>query len=460
MTAILKALTDLFLKPVKNLVGKVGQDDISGQRLTLPLVLEDGRVPGLFRNTIYVTAVCLLLAMVWVSVGQIRELAVANGRIIPAGSIRLVHHLEGGQVFEVAVRQGELVDKGDPILHLQPVAAKSDLGQLKLREANLQLQIVRLDALITGTLPKFGALAVRFPKQSAIQMQLFRSQMALRNNELMMFDSQILSRKIEARALGEEAKVLVRRAEILYGEVETYAALLKKKLATRRTYLSARSSHKKALAESISVNGRYVTAQEKVIEAKKQKTSWQAKSLQGFAEERSKLVGELAELRQRIAKHSDRVERLVVRAPVRGVVQKLYNPTPGEVIKPGGIVAKIVPVDVKVFAEVQLDPRDVGHVKVGDISEIRVSTYDPNVFGMVKGKVAKISPTTVQPEKGKPFYRVLLAMDKNYVGRQKQHHIITPGMEVQANIVTGAKSFLHYVLKPVNNSLDLAFAER
>ena len=149
-----------------------------------------------------------------------------------------------------------------------------------------------------------------------------------------------------------------------------------------------------------------------------------------------------------------------MRAPVRGVIQQLTNQSSGEVVKPGGLVAKIVPVDVDVVAEVRLDPRDSGHVRPGDDAELNISTYDPILHGTVKGKVKSISPTTFVTEESTPYYKVILSLEKSYVGDQPNANPIVPGMEVKANIVTGSKSLMVYFLKPINRSLKTAFTER
>ena len=401
-----------------------------------------------------------VLAFAWATFGQIRELAVAHGKVIPSGSIKLVHHLEGGLVEEVFARDGQLVEKGQRILRLRPTAAESDLSQLQLRAANLRLQLIRLNALVGGTAPEFGRLGKDYPVQALAQLKLYNSQISLRRKERITLQSQVASTEAEVRSLTHEAQSLSRRVDLHKEEVDTLATLLKKRLTTRRLHITAQSNFEKALAESIAVEGRLAAMRENLIQARNKLDEWTAQSHQTYADERSKLTVELAELHQSITKHADRVERLYVHAPVRGVVQQMVNQTPGEVIQPGGLVAKIVPAGVKVFAEVELDPKDVGHILVGDEAQLKISTYDPNTYGLVNGTVARVSPTTFQPDNGSAYYKVLIAMEKSHIGTQSDRHLIAPGMEVQASIVTGSKSLMVYLLKPVNQSLRLAFAER
>jgi HlyD family secretion protein/adhesin transport system membrane fusion protein len=182
--------------------------------------------------------------------------------------------------------------------------------------------------------------------------------------------------------------------------------------------------------------------------------------LKTLSEERSKIAGELAELKEQISKQKDRVDRLVVRAPRHGIVQELAQRAPGEVVKPGDVVASIVPLDRSIVAEVRVQPDDIGHIKEGDPAEIKLSTFDSAVFGVVKGSVSHLSATTFETAKGELFYKAIITMDQDHVGHKGAERPILPGMVVEADIITGAKSLVRYLLKPVYRSLDAGFTER
>ena len=428
--------------------------------LTLPLALEDGRVPGLISKSIYVLAGLFLLGLVWACVGQIRELTVANGTIIPSGNVKLMHHLEGGVVEEVLVENGQLVEAGTRILRLRPTAARSDLRKMELREANLQLQLIRLNALVREEPPEFGTLSESYPLQASAQKSLFDSQIAVQNKERYTLQSQIETAEANVRTIEFQAQSLTRRAELQYDQVSSLAGLYAKRLTTRKLYTVAQSEHAAAQAELLAVKARLSDARGKLVEAHYKLEEWKAQNHNTIHEEQSKLTADLVELRQLIVKQQDLVKRLVIHAPARGIIQHLASTAPGEVIRPGGLVAQLVPVDVSLAAEVELDPRDIGHVRVGSSAQLKISTFDPNTYGLVSGTIKRISPTTFQPETGQPHYKVLLSLDRNYVGLRGHKHFLAPGMEVEASILTGSRSLMVYLLKPVNQSLSQAFSER
>ena len=195
-----------------------------------------------------------------------------------------------------------------------------------------------------------------------------------------------------------------------------------------------------------------------------------AVAAQKIAEERTKATSDLAETERQVAKFSDRFERLLVRAPSAGLVQELAPKAAGEVLKPGDVVARIVPSGFELVAEVRIDPKDSGHIKAGAHAEVKFATFDSAIFGTVPGKVERISATTFSPQFGappfhgqsaaEPYYKAIIRLEHPYVGSGPAKRPITPGMVVQAEIVTGAKSIVRYLLKPVYNSLDVAFTER
>ena len=435
-------------------------DQQSNRNLTLPLALEDGRVPGLISKSIYILAGLFVLGLVWACIGQIRELTVANGKIIPSGNVKLMHHLEGGVVEKVLVENGQLVEAGTQILKFSPTAAESDLRKMELREANLQLQLMRLNALVRDESPEFGTLSETYPLQASAQKSLFDSQVAVHNKERHTLQSQIETAEANVRTIGFQAQSLARRVELQYEQVTALKDLYAKRLTTRKLYTVAQSDHASAQAELLAVKARLSDARGKLVEAHYKLEEWKAQNSNTILEERSKLTAELVELRQQLAKQHDLVERLVIYAPTRGIIQQLASSAAGEVIRPGGLVAQLVPVGVSLAAEVELDPRDIGHVSVGSKAQLKISTYDPNTYGLVEGTIERISPTTFQPETGEPHFKVTLSLDKNYVGLRGHKHYITPGMEVEASILTGSRSLMIYLLKPVNQSLSLAFSER
>jgi HlyD family secretion protein/adhesin transport system membrane fusion protein len=149
-----------------------------------------------------------------------------------------------------------------------------------------------------------------------------------------------------------------------------------------------------------------------------------------------------------------------VKSPVDGVVLQLAVRTEHEVVKPGDVVARVVPHGEQLQAEVQIQPEDIGHIGINDYAELRFAAFDPSVYGKIRGKVVDIAPYTLENDQKHLYYRVRVGFDPmDAVGGYMPMNV-QPGLVVDAQIVTGAKSLIHYMLKPIYRGLDSAFAER
>ncbi len=438
----------------------LSRQNFGEQQLTLPLALEDGRVPELFKSAIYACGIFLIAAVTWMVFGQIRELAVAKGSIVPAGHIKLVHHLEGGQVEEVLVTEGQTVEKGTPILRLRPVAAASDLQRAQVRAASLGLQLTRLNALIHGNKPEFGELESQYPEHAENQMKLFNAEASLIVKEYRSLQGHVASLQSSLDALLAQKQSQARRTAILKKRVKRISSLFKQNVSTSKQLLDAQLDYEKELSSTSAMTGNIARARAELARAVADLQGQKRKDLQTRVTEHSKLMLELAELRETITKQSDRLQRLSVHSPAAGVVQKLSNRSAGEVIPPGGLVAEIVPSGTELVAHVQLDPKDIGHIQNGDKADLKISTYDPNVYGTIQGTVRDVSPTTIQPSEGKAYYNVVIALNRTYLGRSDDKHHVVPGMEVQADVITGSKSIMTYLFRPIHQSLSYSFTER
>ncbi len=442
--------------------GQSGEDArLERQRLlTLPLILEEGRAPRLFAHLLYLTSGFVAVMLVWATVTEMRELTIAPGEIKPSGSEKLVQHLEGGMVAGILAREGEVVAAGAPLVRLQPIAASADLGKLKVQAAGLKLKIERLRAALEDREPDFGAPGRAFPKLAANERHVLnagRQQFARERDGL---KASISEKEAEIRSSEAQAASLARQLSLQEEQVALRKDLVREGYVSRANFLEVKRVLEATKASWIAMNGRLEAARDGLNAARSALRQLAAKRKQSLSAQRAEAAAELAEVAETIAKHSDRVKRLVVRAPVGGVIQELVPKSPGEVIKPGDIVARIVPLDQELVAEVQIQPKDIGYIKVGNPVEVKITTYDPAKFGGIKGTVRRISASTFQTERGEPYYKASIALSRNYVGLASKEHLVLPGMVVNAEIITGAKSLTRYLLKPVYRSVNMAFSER
>jgi HlyD family secretion protein/adhesin transport system membrane fusion protein len=334
----------------------------------------------------------------------------------------------------------------------------------------LVLQIIRLDAESRDAEPDFGAIGAAHPELAAEQAKLYASAMEQRKQEHATFVARAAQRRHEAETSAAAAEAAKAQVPVLRDLFDIQRQLVTQGLTARKAYLETLSALLRAEGEYASAQTKLQAALATRSEAESALIQADATAAQKVAEERTKAATDHAEVERQIAKFADRLERVIVRAPSNGVVQEIVPKSPGEVVKPGDVIARIVPTGVDLVAEVRIDPKDSGHVKVGARADVKFATYDSAIFGTLTGTIDYVSPTTFVPQSSQsssagqaasePYYKALIRLPSDHVGTGAKTRPISPGMVVQANIVTGSKSIARYMLKPISNSLEAAFTER
>jgi adhesin transport system membrane fusion protein len=434
--------------------------DQLGAFLVLPPSLRDAGTRRLYGWLVYAIVGLVVAIVTWSAFAQMRELAIAPGEILSSSFVQPVHHLEGGIVDELYVSEGDKVARGTPLLRLKPELAESDLQQLLSRQALLRLRQIELAATIADEEPVFGDLASDYPS-------LAEEQLASHKQNRMAWDSerqQLTFAIQQAEGALTAARAQLESAKIQIAIEREQTEIREKSFAmghtSRVAFLEAKSRLEAANAKFGALLADIQKLETQAEESKGAQRKAEAERLQKLTDERGKVGGELSEVTNSLIKHQDRVSRLLVISPTSGTINLLPHKSPGDVLKPGDLVAEIVSLDSGVLAEVQLKARDLGHVKVGDIAEIRVSNFDPSIMGLAHGEVIEISPTTFKQERGEPYYRTRIKLKEDSLGNGERTSRLLPGMVIEAHIVTGSKTLFQYMLKPVVRSLDTAFSER
>ena len=440
------------------------------RRLTQPLVLEDGRPTRMLTATLLTISGFVIAGAVWAATTQVREITIAHGQIIPRGQVQAVQHLEGGIVAEIYIHEGSSVTARQPLLRLRPETAVSERSQFDVRRAGLKLQLIRLEAQSRDETPDFGELALEYPDLATEQEKLNVSAVMQRHQEHVTIAARVAQKRSEIAMLASDLQTARAQVAVQRELLSIQDSLQKSGLGARKNWLEAKTLAQRAEGEMLNLQGKLATAQAALSEAESSLVEVDAKAQQKLSEERVKAASDLAETEQQLIKLADRFERLIVRAPSDGIIQELAPKSLGEVVRPGDLVARIVPTSRELVAEVRIDPKDSGHIHVGADADIRLATFDTAIFGQVHGTVEYVSATTFAPPQGQsappgqgsadPYYKATIRLLQDHVGAGALNYPITPGMVLQAHIKTGSKSIVRYMFKPVFNSLDVAFSER
>ncbi|MBC7578314.1 HlyD family type I secretion periplasmic adaptor subunit [Tardiphaga sp.] len=428
--------------------------------LAAPIEFEEQRGFVASRRRMRLALVIVIVALAWAALAPIRELSVAHGQLIPVSQVRPVQHLEGGVVDKILVEEGQLVEQDQPLLRLQTVIAESELAGLKSRAQNLLLQKERVSALLGGR--DFNPIGFGDVDAALLaeHLQLYRLRLEHRTKEHQLQLVRGLQRKAEIDALSRDIVVQNRLVGIQQEQFDMREKLVYNGTVSKKQVLESLALVEQARGQVTTTEGRLQTTREALRETDAALEESDAQANRLWGEELSKTSVELAEVLETIKKQADRVDRLIVRAPARGRVQQVLQRSPGEVVRPGETIVRIVPQDDALVAEVFVKPDDIAAVKLNDRAELKVTAYDFSKYGKIKGEVRAISPTTTENEEKRPYYKVVVSFDANRSDRYTAEWHLKPGMTVDAEIVSGSKSLLQYLLKPIYRGVDSAFAER
>ena len=380
-----------------------------------------------------------------------------NGQIIPEGDVRSVQHLEGGIVASIPSRPGMSVRTGDALLVLADDQSARDLGQFSIRARALAFQKQQINALLASSALELRSSIDADAELVNAQQNVFAARRKARVDEAFTLAIRIEQRRAEIASVVNEIEGYKRLVEIQEERVNLRDDLLRKGLGTRRDYLADKASFEQAKSQQMTAEGRLAMLEQQLHEARSQATKADADARRAWTEELAKIENELGEVQESISKLTDRVDRLTIRSPADGIVHFISPRSRGEVVKPGDVVARVVPVNVPLLAEVEVKVDDIGHVRVGDSVDVRVSTFDPSVYGKLRGKVIAISAASFQRQNGEYFFKGTVALEETKLNGKAP---VLVGMGVSAEIITGAKSFSRYILKSVFKNLDQAFTEK
>lgn len=422
--------------------------------------LEESDAPGVVSIGILATVVLVVAFVIWTYITPVNEVAVSEGKVVPQGNNHIVQHFEGGIVEDILVQNGELVARGEVLLHIAPIAAESDYDQLRSRNAALALKQIRLQALLNEEAPVFEGHADDFPKLAASEYETYLAQTKSQQAQLQTAMSRVRQRKEELNREQKKVAALKQEIDVLQKQVEIRSGLANKGVVSKTEVLDRQAELAEVRTNYIQSRANIAVVRASIAEAEQVFTELEQKFIEQIKLESSQVAAEMVELREQLTKQGDRVDRLRIRAPVSGYITNLSINSIRAVIEPSQVLMEIVPVDKELVVESKVSTQDIGHVHVGQEAVIKVGSYDPQRFGTIHGEVELISPSTYFDEENQPYYKAQIKLAKKYLGDQPEKYKLIPGMTVQADIRTGEKTVLDYLLKPVYRGFQNAFQER
>ncbi len=428
--------------------------------LSRAILLEESGPPQAIVSTVAIISLFLFGVITWAAVTTLNETSIAIGQIRPASSVQPVQHLEGGIVSQILVNEGDKVKKGQSILTLAPTAAMSNLDRIKARHMALSLQIIRLKAFAKEEEGNFSEYTNTYPVLVEDQRDVLTQHNKSRTAQQEVILSQLDERKNELLLLNRQEKTEQRNLKIIAEELGMRQELTDKGLGSKIKLLEVQRAHNKAQGDLTQTQSKKAGVRATIAQVKGNLVALNEKFRNESLIQVDNLSSERAQVSAELTQLNDRVRRLSVLAPADGVIKGLKYRTVGSVIPPGDTIVEIVPISDMLVAEVKISPRDIGHVEIGTKVLLKIDTYNYARYGSITSSLNQVSASSFVDEEGNTYFKGLVELPQNYLGIDPKSNRITSGMTVVADIQTGRKTLLQYLVKPINNALDTSFRER
>lgn len=449
--------------------------DLAFVSSTAEALLQD--TPRGARQLLWGIVLFLLCALGWAWFAQLEEVTVGDGKVIPSRQLQVVQNLEGGILAEIFVKEGQQVQAGEPLVRLDDTQFRSSFRENTNARGNLQVMVARLQDEIdlvnglkvaqisqlrdfTGITPKLDAMAEMQALPVEAERLVLEGRLLNLQAGLQVLVEQHSQAEDALNELKSNARSLSRSYQLAKEELELKRPLVQEQIVSRIEFLQDRRKLND-LAGELEATEFSISKARKLLEENLQKRTELVAGFRADALREQRLSqAELDRLGESGVGLEDRVNRTLVTSPVHGAIQKINIATVGGVIQPGMNLVEIVPLDGHLQVEARIKPEDIAFIRPGLDAIVKLTAYDFAIYGGLKGKVIQVSPDTVVDPSGNSFYLARVETDQSYIGPASRPLPIIPGMLTSVDIITGKKSVLDYLLKPINRARNNALRER
>ncbi len=410
------------------------------------------------RRLLRLAAGVLVLLVIWAYFAELDEVTRGEARVVPTSQVQIIQSVDGGVVEALLVREGQIVDAGQLLMRVDPTRFVSTMQESRAAQLSYQAKALRLEALTRGTPFNPPAELVReAPDVVAQELRLYESRRAEIGAQLYISQAQLSQRQQELNEVLARRDQAERSLELMNRELNATRPMIATGAVSEVEVLRLERDVARLRGDREQATAQISRVQSSILEATRKIEEVQLTSRNQMSGELSETMNKLATLSQGGRALEDKVKHADIKSPVRGTVKRLLVNTMGAVVQPGKEVVEVVPLDDALILEVQITPKDIAFLRPGQQAMVKFSAYDFSIYGGLEADVINIGADSVIDEKGNAFYHVRVRTHKPSLGPNLP---IIPGMVAQVDILTGKKSVLAYLLKPVLRARANALTER
>lgn len=413
------------------------------------------KVPNSTKVLLYIIVLLVVFFLIWAYFAKIDQLVRGESKVIPYGQNQIVQNFEGGVITEILVEEGDLVKKGDILLKLKNKQYSSTYEKNILEIEALKARKNRLYAEANGK-------DFIFEKNNDIyqkEYDLYKSDLSQLDSKLRVFDEQISQKEKEKNEIRSRIRHLEQSFNLIIQEQKVMEPLVKRGIVSKVEYL-------KLLREANTIKDELESVRlslNRVSSSVKEYTNRYKEAKSEFQNNAHKEYNEvIAKIEQSLKQNQgleDQVNRTLVVSPVTGYIKKMHVNTIGGSVQPAMDLIEIVPKDNNLLIEAKIKPEDIAFLHPEQKVTLKFTAYDFTIYGSLDGKIDKISPDSVTDKENNTYYLVYIKTNKNYLGTDAKPLEIMPGMRGSADIKTGQKTIMTYLLKPLIKTKQYALTE-
>ena len=400
--------------------------------------------------------------VVWAHFTVLDEVTRGVGQVIPSQKVQVIQNLEGGILQEIMVQENQIVNKGDILIRIDNALAASQYRDAFTKAAEHEAAILRLNAEIDRK------AEIVFPDQFKDadpqvledQQSIFKARRQQLQAEINVLRSQHSQKQQEIAEMKSRRGQLERSLGLAEEQRDISKPLVDQGVYPRVEYLALERDISSLQGDIDALRMAVPRIRQAANEANRRIEQRQAEFKTEALNEMNRRRGELKSLREIMSAGEDRVTRTDVRSPVRGTIKQINLNTIGGVVRPGESILEIVPLDDTLLIEARIRPADIAFLHPGQKAMVKITAYDFSIFGGLDGVVEAISADTIEDDNGESFFKVKLRTQKNAITYRNEELPIIPGMTASIDILTGKKSVLAYLLKPILRAKQNALRER
>jgi len=447
------------LKELKELFYRMKAEDVDLATDIRTSILAQSPKGG--RGILWAVLILFFAAFIWAAVSEVEEVTRGEGKVIPAGQIQVIQNLEGGIIAEILVKVGDVVQKDQLLLRIDETRFASSFQQTRGKYLSNKAKAARLQAETSGQPFRVPEEVMKeAPEIGEREQQHYLSRQSELRSSTEIKQEQINQRTNELKELNVRLVELNKTYALFQKEIALYKPLVAKGAISEMEVLQIERKASEMMGDIETTKQSIPRVRSKIDESQVALRELRLGFLNKAKGELNEVSAQLGEDTASAIARKDQLDRTSVRSPVNGTVNRILINTVGGVVQPGMHLVEVVPTEGTLLIEAKIKPSDIAFLRPTQQAKVKFTAYDFTIYGGLDAKLEQIGADSITDDKGNSYYLVQLRTDKNYIGPKEKPLPIISGMIATADILTGKKTILSYLLKPVLRAKYMALRER